>query len=172
MQLVSSAFGELFERVLDTLDSGLASVANMVSTGPPEGSAGTSAPKTPVNLDMKHRLGEDRETLAGIALWVSATEEPDAQRVFTTVLAASQDLWRMVNTMKQRDHVGDFFTDLRGLERRVLSAADRPVMKRPLGECGALTLLEYGTVERCDGIVKGHATATTGGSNSAAESAT
>ena len=154
----------LLERVPSTLRTARETLANM-GVQPRVGSAGTSAPKIPVNLDMSERLGEYERRLVELASWVNEREEPGRLRVFTKTFTAAEYLRAMVDTLRRRIYVGDLFTELRDLERRVLSAADRPTVKRPLGECGALNLTEDDTVVRCAGTILGHETATTGRCN-------
>lgn len=152
---------KLLDRVPDTLNTARVTLANQ-GVSPRVGSAGTSAPKIPVNLDMSERLGEFEQRLMQLAGWVNECEESNRPRVFAKSLPAAEYLHAMATTMRKREYVGDIYLELRGLERRVLSAADRPLVKRPLGECGALDLDEQGTVTKCVGIVEGHETGTTG----------
>lgn len=151
----------LLERVPDTLDTAQATLANM-SVAPRVGSAGSNPPSAPVNLDMSDKLGEYIKRLVELAVWVNNTEEPDRLHIFTTPETAGQYLRRMANTMRQRAYVGDLYQELRALERQVLSTADRQLVKRPLGECGALHLDEEGNIIKCGGTVYGHETATIG----------
>ena len=152
---------KLLDRVSDTLSTAAVTLANM-GVQPRVGSAGTSAPSAPINLDMSDRLGKYVRRLVGLAHWVNEKEEPDHLQLFTTPQKAGEYLRRMANTMRQRDYVADLYAELWELERKVLSAADRPLVKRPLGECGALKLSEDNQVIKCGGIVEGHETATVG----------
>ncbi|MGP9528157.1 hypothetical protein [Glutamicibacter sp. AOP5-A2-18] len=154
-------FRAVLDRVSATLRTAQATLSNM-SVQPRVGSAGTSAPGAPLNLDMAERLGEYERRLTELAHWVNGREEPNRLRIFTTTFHSAEYLRAMATHLRKRDYVADIYLELRGLERRVLSAADRPLVKRPLGECGALNLNTEGTVTRCDGIVEGHETATTG----------
>lgn len=155
---------ELLDRAAGTLSTARETLANMGVT-PRVGSAGTSAPGIPVNLDMSERLGEYVRLLVEWAVFVNNREEPARLRVFTRPEQAAAYLWQNRNVLWQRDYVGHLHGDLTAAERRVLSAADRPLVKRPLGECGALTLTEENTVTRCTGTILGHETATTGRCN-------
>lgn len=152
---------ELLGRAGSTVQTARVTLANQGVT-PRVGSAGTSAPGIPVNLDMSERLGEYVRLLVEWAVFVNGREQPDHPRVFTKPEDAAAYLWRLRNQLWQRDYVGHLFADLRAAEQRVLSAADRPLAKRPLGECGALALTEDDTVIRCTGTIHGHETATTG----------
>lgn len=152
---------ELLDRVPATLGTARDTLANQ-GVQPRVGSAGTSAPGIPVNLDMSERLGEYERRLSELAHWLNEQEEPGHARIFTTPVRAAEYLHAMAGVMRRRDYVGDIYLELRDLERRVLSAADRPLVKRPLGECGALVLTEDDTVIRCTGTIHGHETATTG----------
>lgn len=154
-------FRGILDRVPATLKTAAATLANQ-GVQPRVGSAGTSAPGAPLNLDMAERLGEYERRLTELAHWVNGREEPKHLRIFTTTFHAAEYLRAMAHHLRKRDYVGDIYLELRDLERRVISAADRPLVKRPLGECGALNLNTEGTVTRCDGIVEGHETATTG----------
>lgn len=154
-------FRGILDRVPATLKTAAATLANQ-GVQPRVGSAGTSAPGAPLNLDMAERLGEYERRLTELAHWVNGREEPNLLRIFTTTFHAAEYLRAMAHTMRQREYVADIYLELRDLERRVISAADRPLVKRPLGECGALGLDEQGTVTKCPGIVEGHETATTG----------
>ncbi|MGP9781846.1 hypothetical protein ACT3UQ_05225 [Glutamicibacter sp. AOP12-B1-11] len=109
---------------------------------------------------MSERLGEFAQRLMQVAGWVNQREEPRNPRIFAKSLPASEYLRARAVTMRKREYVGDIYLELRDLERRVLSA-DRPLVKRPLGECGALDLDEEGTVTKCAGIIQGHETQTT-----------
>ncbi|RKS19689.1 hypothetical protein DFO58_2192 [Arthrobacter sp. AG1021] len=151
----------LLDRVPDTLDTAQDTLSNM-SVTPRVGSAGSNPPSAPVNLDMSDKLGKYIKRLVELAVWVNNTEEPDRLHIFTTPETAGQYLRRMTNLMRQRDYVGDLHQELRTLERQVLSTADRQLVKRPLGECGALHLDEEGNIIKCAGVVYGHETATTG----------
>lgn len=151
----------VFDRVPATLRTAQATLANQ-GVQPRVGSAGTSAPGAPLNLDMAERLGEYERRLTELAHWVNGREEPKHLRIFTTTFHAAEYLRALAHTLRQREYVADIYQELRDLERRVISAADRPIQKRPLGECGALDLDEHGTVTKCAGIVEGHETATTG----------
>ncbi|WP_404291581.1 hypothetical protein [Glutamicibacter arilaitensis] len=111
---------------------------------------------------MSERLGEFEQRLMQLADWVNQQEEPSNPRIFAKSLPAAEYLRAMAATMRKREYVGDIYLELRDLERRVLSAADRPLVKRPLGECGALDLDEQGTVTKCAGTIQGHETQTTG----------
>lgn len=151
----------LLDRAAGTLRTARETLANMGVT-PRVGSAGTSAPGIPVNLDMSERLGEYVRLLVEWAVFVNNREEPARLRIFTRPEQAAAYLWQNRNILWQRDYVGHLHQDLIDAERRVLSAADRPLVKRPLGECGALSLAEDNTVTRCAGTILGHETATTG----------
>jgi len=152
---------DLLDRAASTLQTARVTLANMGVT-PRVGSAGTSAPGIPVNLDMSERLGEYVRLLVEWAVFVNNQEEPGRLRIFTRPEQAAAYLWQNRNILWQRDYVGHLHQDLVDAERRVLSAADRPLVKRPLGECGALSLAEDNTVIRCVGTILGHETATTG----------
>ena len=154
-------FRAILDRVPATLRTAQATLSNQ-GVQPRVGSAGTSAPGAPLNLDMAERLGEYERRLTELAHWVNGREEAQHLRIFTTTFHAAEYLRAMAHTMRQRDYVADIYLELRDLERRVISAADRPLVKRPLGECGALDLDEQGTVTKCAGTVEGHETATTG----------
>lgn len=154
-------FRGILNRVPETLRTAAATLANQ-GVQPRVGSAGTSAPGAPLNLDMAERLGEYERRLTELAHWVNGREEPQHLRIFTTTFHSAEYLRAVAHTMRKREYVGDIYLELRDLERRVLSAADRPIQKRPLGECGALNLGTDGTVTKCAGIVEGHETATTG----------
>ncbi|MFJ5106665.1 MULTISPECIES: hypothetical protein [unclassified Glutamicibacter] len=112
---------------------------------------------------MAERLGENERRLAELAHWVNGREEPNRLRIFTKTFNAAEYLRAMAHLMRKREYVADLYQELRDLERRVISAADRPIQKRPLGECGAL-LMDDATnmISRCEGVVEGHETATTG----------
>lgn len=103
---------------------------------PRVGSAGTSAPKIAVNLDMSERLGEHEQRLMQLAGWVNQQEEPNKPRIFAKSFPAAEYLRAMAVTMRKREYVGDIYLELCDLERRVLSAADRPLVKRPLESAG------------------------------------
>lgn len=154
-------FRGILDRVPATLKTAAATLSNQ-GVQPRVGSAGTSAPGAPLNLDMAERLGEYERRLTELAHWVNGREEPKHLRIFTTTFHAAEYLRAMAHHMRKRDYVADIYQELRDLERRVISAADRPLVKRPLGECGALSLDEHGTVTKCLGVVEGHETATTG----------
>lgn len=154
-------FRGVLDRVPATLRTARATLANQ-GVQPRVGSAGTSAPGAPLNLDMAERLGEYERRLTELAHWVNGRKEPKHLRIFTTTFHAAEYLRAMAHHLRQREYVADIYLELRDLERRVISAADRPLVKRPLGECGALNLDEQGTVTKCLGIVEGHETATTG----------
>ena len=154
-------FVELLDRVPDTLGTARVTLANQ-GVSPRVGSTGTSAPKIPVNLDMSERLGEFEQRLIQLAGWVNQQEEPNKPRIFAISLPAAEYLRAMALTMRKREYVAAIYLGLRDHERRVLSAADRPLVKRPLGECGALDLDEQGTVTQCVGIIQGQETQTTG----------
>ena len=153
----------LLGRVPDTIQTAEVTLANMGVT-PRVGSAGTSAPTAPINLDMSTRLSEYRKRILDLALWIDE-QENHGNRIFTSTTQAAGYIRHMANTIRQRDWAGDLYTELRNLERRVLSCADRPVVKRPLGECGALTMDDDGLIFRCTGTIMGHETATTGRCN-------
>lgn len=155
-------FRAVLDRVPSTLRTAQATLSNQ-SVQPRVGSAGTSAPGAPLNLDMAERLGEYERRLTELAHWVNGREEPKHLRIFTTTFHAAEYLRAMAHHMRKRDYVADIYQELRDLERRVISAADRPLVKRPLGECGAL-LMDDATnmISRCEGVVEGHETATTG----------
>lgn len=158
-------FRAILDRVPATLRTAGETLANQ-GVQPRVGSAGTSAPGAPLNLDMAERLGEYERRLTELAHWVNGREEPARARIFTTPVRAAEYLRAMAHHLRQRDYVGDIYMELRDLERRVLSAADRPLVKRPLGECGALSLVEDTLlVVRCEGTVMGNETATTGRCN-------
>lgn len=153
----------LLQRVPDTITTAQETLANQSNFGHPEGSSGTKdAPPAPINLDMSHRLTEYENSLISLAGWVNETLESWHPRRFIRARNAAEYLHAMTGKIRQHPQAGDLYLELAGLERRVLSAADRPLVKRPLGECGALDLDEDGTVTKCDGIVEGHETATTG----------
>ncbi|ALD64012.1 hypothetical protein AFL94_08845 [Arthrobacter sp. LS16] len=114
---------------------------------------------------MAERLGEYERRLTELAHWVNGREEPARARIFTTPVRAAEYLRAMAHHLRKRDYVGDIYLELRDLERRVLSAADRPAVKRPLGECGALGFDGADMITRCEGTVMGHETATTGRCN-------
>lgn len=156
-------FVELLERVPGTLRTAEATLNN-TSVSPGISTTGASAPNegAPVNLDMSERLREYEGRLLGLGHWVNEQEETSRPRIFTKPVKAAEYLRAMATMMRKREYVGDIYLELRKLERRVLSAADRPLVKRPLGECGALDLDEDGTVTKCVGIVEGHETGTTG----------
>lgn len=159
-------FVELLERVPETLRTAEATLNN-TSVSPGVSTSGASAPNegAPVNLDMSDRLREYERRLMDLGHWVNKREETNRPRTFTKPVQAAEYLHAMTGTMRKREYVVDIYLELRGLERRVLSAADRPLVKRPLGECGALDLDEEGTVTKCLGIVEGHETGTTGRCN-------
>lgn len=158
-------FRAILDRVPATLKTAGETLANQ-GVQPRVGSAGTSAPGAPLNLDMAERLGEYERRLTELGHWVNGREEPARDRIFTTPVRAAEYLRAMAHHLRQRDYVGDIYLELRDLERRVLSAADRPLVKRPLGECGALSMVEDTLlVTRCEGTVMGHETATTGRCN-------
>lgn len=161
--LCYARFVELLERVPETLRTAEATLNN-TSVSPGVSTSGASAPNegAPVNLDMSDRLREYERRLLDLGHWVNEREEPNKPRIFTKPVQAAEYLHAMATTMRKREYVGDIYLELRGLERRVLSAADRQLVKRPLGECGALDLDEQGTVTKCVGIVEGHETGTTG----------
>ncbi|PRB78256.1 hypothetical protein CQ012_02385 [Arthrobacter sp. MYb214] len=152
----------VLDRVPATLRTAAATLANQ-GVQPRVGSAGTSAPGAPLNLDMAERLGEYERRLTELAHWVNGREEPKHLRIFTTTFHAAEYLRAMAHHLRKREFVADIYLELRDLERRVISAADRPIQKRPLGECGAL-LMDDATnvITRCAGVVEGHETATTG----------
>lgn len=155
-------FRAVLDRVPATLRTAQVTLANQ-GVQPRVGSAGTSAPGAPLNLDMAERLGEYERRLTELAHWVNGSEEPNRLRIFTKTFHAAEYLRAMAHHMRQRDYVADIHLELRDLERRVISAADRPIQKRPLGECGAL-LMDDATnvITRCAGVVEGHETATIG----------
>ncbi len=157
-------FRAVLDRVPATLRTAGVTLANQ-GVSPRVGSAGTSAPGAPLNLDMAERLGEYERRLTELAHWVNTREEPARARIFTTPVRAAEYLRAMAHHLRQHEYVGDIYTELRDLERRVLSAADRPQAKRPLGDCGALDLNTEGTVTKCAGTVIGHETSTTGRCN-------
>ena len=157
-------FRALLQRVPGTLRTAQATLANMGVT-PRVGSAGTSAPSAPVNLDMSTRLGEYETRIRELAAWANTTHEPHHPRTFHTTASAAEYLHATAPNLRRHEQGAWVYPELRELERRVLSAADRPLVKRPLGECGALDLNEDGTVTRCDGTILGHETATTGRCN-------
>lgn len=156
---------QLLDRVPATLKTAGETLANQ-GVQPSVGSAGTSAPGAPLNLDMAERLGEYERRLTELAHWVNGREETARARIFTTPVRAAEYLRAMAHHLRQRDYVGDIYLELRDLERRVLSAADRPLVKRPLGECDVLIMDDAtATITRCEGTVMGHETATTGRCN-------
>ena len=158
-----TSFVDLLGRVPGTLRTAEATLNN-TSVSPGVSTSGASAPNegAPVNLDMSDRLREYERRLLDLGHWVNEQEEPKKPRLFVKPVQAAEYLRAMATTMRKREYVGDIYLELRKLERRVLSAADRPLVKRPLGECGALDLDEQGTVTKCVGIVEGHETGTTG----------
>lgn len=154
-------FRGIFDRVPATLKTAAATLANQ-GVQPRVGSAGTSAPGAPLNLDMAERLGECERRLTELAHWVDGREEPNRLRIFTKTFNAAEYLEPgapHAQTLLRWRHL----QGLHDLERRVISAVDRPIQKRPLGECGAL-LMDDATnvITRCEGTVEGHETATTG----------
>jgi len=155
-------FRGILDRVPETLRTAQATLANQ-GVQPRVGSSGTSAPGAPLNLDMSDRLGEYEQRLSELAHWVNGREEPNHLRIFTSTVKSAEYLRAVAHHLRNRDYVGDIYLELRDLERRVLSAADRPLVKRPLGECGAL-LMDDATnvITRCAGTVLGHETATIG----------
>lgn len=159
-------FVELLERVPGTLRTAEATLNN-TSVSPGISTTGASAPNegAPVNLDMSDRLRTYERRLLDLGHWVNEQEELNKPRLFVKPVQAAEYLRAMATTMRKREYAGDIYLELRKLERRVLSAADRPLVKRPLGECGALDLDEEGTVAKCVGIVEGHETGTTGRCN-------
>lgn len=155
-------FRALFERVPGTLRTASATLENQC-VQPRVGSAGTVAPGAPLNLDMADRLHEYESRLIQLAHWVNGREESNKPRLFAKPTPAAEYLRALAHHMRKRDYAGDIYLELRDLERRVLSAADRPLVKRPLGECGALLMDEAtNEITRCVGVVEGHETATTG----------
>ena len=156
-------FTALLGRITDTLKTAQDTLANQGHFGHGEGGVGTrdGAP-APINLDMSERLGEYRRRVVELASWTNATFEPGNPRIFTTPQIAGRYMHANTNALRKHPQVGDMYSELWNLERRVLSAADRPLVKRPLGECGALELTDDETITRCDGTVEGHETATTG----------
>lgn len=152
---------ELLERVPGTLSTARETLANM-GVQPRVGSPGTSEPAAPINLDMSDRLGKYVRKLVEYAVQVNEAAEPTKPRIFTTPTRAAEYLRAMTNWARQQEAVTEMYTELRDLERAVLSTADRPLAKRPLGECGALDLQEDGTITPCSGTVEGHETATVG----------
>ncbi|WP_440102409.1 hypothetical protein [Glutamicibacter mishrai] len=116
-----------------------------------------------MNLAMSDRLGKYERRLTELAHWVNWREEPNCLRIFTSTFHAAEYLRAVAHDLRKRDYVGDIYFELRELERRVLSAADRKIQKRPLGECGALIMDDAtNQITKCEGIVEGHETATTG----------
>lgn len=157
-------FVELLERVPGTLRTAEATLNN-TSVSPGVSTSGASAPNegAPVNLDMSDRLRTYERRLLDLGHWANEQEEPNKPRLFVKPVQAAEYLRAMATTMRKREYVGDIYLELRKLERRVLSAADRPLVKRPLGECGALEIADDTLeVTRCSGIVEGHETGTTG----------
>ena len=156
-------FTALLGRITDTLETAQDTLANQGHFGHGEGGVGTrdGAP-APINLDMSERLGAYRRRVVELASWTNATFEPDNPRIFTTPQIAGRYMHANTNALRKHPQVGDMYSELWNLERRVLSAADRPLVKRPLGECGALELTETGGVTACTGTIMGHETATTG----------
>lgn len=111
---------------------------------------------------MEERLGEYVKRLVQLAHWANEQLEPNKLRIFRTPQLAAEYLHAVTNHLRKRDDAGNLYLELRRLERRVISAADIPLSKRPLGECGALDLDDDGNVIRCTGTIEGHETATTG----------
>lgn len=162
--LCTSRMAQMFERIPETLRAADATLNN-TSVSPSVSTFGASAPNegSPVNLDMSDRLAEYIKRISELAHWINEQEEPNHPRLFTKTFKCAEYLRAMVNEIRKRPYAPDVYQELIKLERRVLSAADRPMVKRPLGECGALEIADDSLeVTRCDGIIEGHETGTTG----------
>ena len=152
---------ELLLRVPDTLKTAGQTLANL-GVRPSNGSSGTGEPPAPINLNMEERLGEYVKRLVELGHWANGELEPNKLRIFTNPTKAAEYLHAVTTQLIKREDVGDLYWELASLERAVISAADIPRSKRPLGECGALDFTEDGAVTRCDGIIEGHETSTVG----------
>ena len=148
---------EFLLHVSDMLKTAGQTLANM-GVRPSNGSSGTGEPTAPMNLDMEERLGKYVKRLVELAHWANGELEHNKLRIFTTPTKVAEYLHAVAIQLIKREGVGDLYWEPADLECTVISAADIPRSKRPLGECGALDFTEVGAATRCDGIIEGHET--------------
>lgn len=119
-------FRGILDRVPETLKTAQATLANQ-GVQPRVGSAGTSAPGAPLNLDMAERLGEYERRLTELAHWVNGREESNHLRIFTTTFHAAEYLRAMAHHLRKRDYVA--FNDAQAFgDGALFVEAERPAL--------------------------------------------